>query len=72
MCHIKLLSGQKHSCNQVLDDTAPFFGNALLSWNIKPHMKPQIYLLHNLQNNKEEVNKRETDNGRRIIKLVQE
>jgi hypothetical protein len=29
-------------------------------------------LLHNLQNNKEEVNKRETDNGRRIIKLVQE
>ena len=72
MCYIKLLWGQKHSCSQVLDDTAPFFGNALLSWNIKPHMKPQTYLLHNLQNNEGEVNERETDNGRRIIKLAQE
>jgi hypothetical protein len=72
MYYIKLLSDQKHSCSQVLDDTAPFFGNALLSWNIKPHMKPQTYLLHNLQNNEGEVNERETDNGRRIIKLVQE
>ena len=72
MCHTKFLSGQKHSCSQVLEDTAPFFGSVLLSWNIKSHMTPQTYLLHNLQNNKGEVNERETDNGRRIIKLVQE
>jgi hypothetical protein len=51
MYYIKFLSIQKHSCSQVLDDTAPFFGNNLLSWNIKPHMKLHTYLPHNLQNN---------------------
>jgi hypothetical protein len=56
MCYTKFPSGQKHSCSQVLDDTAPFFGSVLLSWNIKPHMKPQTYLLHNLQNNEGEAN----------------
>jgi hypothetical protein len=71
MCYIKLLSGQKHSCSQVLDDTAPFFGSVLLSWNIKPHMMPQTYFLHNLQSNEGEVNERETDDGKWIIKLVQ-
>jgi hypothetical protein len=72
MCYIKFLSVQKHSCSQVLDDTAPFFGSALLSWNIKPHMTPQTYFLHNLQNNEGEVNERETDDGRTTIRLVQE
>ena len=72
MCHIKFLSVQKHSCSQVLGDTTPFFGSVLLSWNIKPHMTPQTCFLHNLQNNEGEVNERETNDGRRIIKLVQE
>jgi hypothetical protein len=72
MCYIKFLSVQKHSCSQVLDDRAPFFGNVLLSWNINPHMKPQIYLLHNLQNNEAEVNEIQTGDGRRITKPVQE
>jgi hypothetical protein len=54
--YIKFLSIQKHSCNQVLDDTAPFFGNNLLSWNIQPHTKLHTYLPHNLQNNEGEVN----------------
>jgi len=72
MCYTKFLLDQKHSCSQVLDDTAPFFGSVLLSWNIKPHMTPQTYFLHNLQNNEGEVNERETEDGRRIVKLMQE
>jgi len=56
MCYTEFLSGQKHSCSQVLEDIAPFFGSVLLSWNIKLHMKPQTYLLHNLQKNEGEVN----------------
>ena len=53
--YIKFPSVQKHSCSQALDDRAPFFGSVLLSWNIKPHMRPQTYLPHNLQNNEGEV-----------------
>ena len=71
MCYIKFLSGQKHSCSQGLDDTAPFFGSVLLSWNIKPRMKPQTYLPHNLQNNEGKANEWQTNDGR-IMKLEQE